>query len=139
MTPTQSEFAEAASARPWPAERIELWPIERLIRYENNARLHSEADLDKLAAAIRKWGWTNPVLVDEEGNLLAGHGRVAAAPRAGATSIPGSTSPAVMASVDGPSACGRRSEGIKLVNYEPLNHRGRGHFCSLPLCRANSV
>ena len=53
MTPTQSELAEAASARPWPAERIELWPIERLIPYANNARLHSEADLDKLAAAIR--------------------------------------------------------------------------------------
>src|ERR1700730_18521383 len=73
---------------PWPADRLERWPIERLIPYANNARLHSEADLDKLAAAIRKWGWTNPVLVDEEGNLLAGHGRVAAAPRAGATSIP---------------------------------------------------
>jgi hypothetical protein len=88
MTPTQSELAEAASARPWPAERIELWPIERLIPYANNARLHSEADLDKLAAAIRKWGWTVPVLVDEAGNLLAGHGRAAAAPRAGVTSIP---------------------------------------------------
>src|SRR6266446_10210904 len=88
MTPTQSELAEVGSARPWPAERIELRPIERLIPYENNARVHSEADLDKLAAAIRKWGWTTPVLVDEEGNLLAGHGRVAAAPRAGVTSIP---------------------------------------------------
>src|SRR5882672_12577998 len=88
MTPTQSELAEAASARPWPAERIERWPIERLIPYANNARLHSEADLDKLAAAIRKWGWTMPVLVDEEGNLLAGHARIAAAPRAGVTSIP---------------------------------------------------
>jgi ParB-like chromosome segregation protein Spo0J len=42
----------------------------------------------KLAAAIRKWGWTTPVLVDEEGNLLAGHGPIAAAPRAGVTSIP---------------------------------------------------
>src|SRR5207249_4747276 len=88
MTPTQSELAEVGSARPWPAERIELWPIERLIPYANNARLHSEADLDKLAASIRKWGWTTPVLVDEEGNLLAGHGRIAAAPRAGVTSIP---------------------------------------------------
>src|SRR6267378_2847529 len=88
MTPTQSELAEVGSARPWPAERIELRPIERLIPYENNARLHSEADLDKLAAAIRRWGWTTPVLVDEAGVLIAGHGRVAAAPRAGVTSIP---------------------------------------------------
>ena len=68
----QAEPAEADPARSWPVERIERWPIERLIPYANNARLHSEADIDKLAAAIRKWGWTNPVLVDEEGNLLAG-------------------------------------------------------------------
>src|SRR3984893_1309854 len=88
MTPTQSELADASPTRPWPADRLERWPIERLIPYANNARLHSEADLDKLAAAIRKWGWTTPVLVDEEGNLLAGHGRIAAAPRAGVTSIP---------------------------------------------------
>jgi hypothetical protein len=46
----------------------------------------------KLAAAIRKWGWTTPVLVDEEGNLLAGHGPIAAAPRAGVTSDPGGSS-----------------------------------------------
>jgi DNA modification methylase len=85
---TQSKLADANRPRPWPAERIELWPIERLIPYANNARRHSEADLDKLAASIRKWGWTTPVLVDEEGNLLAGHGRIAAAPRAGVTSIP---------------------------------------------------
>jgi DNA modification methylase len=84
----QSEPAEAGSARPWPAERIEFWPIERLIPYASNARVHSEPDLDKLAASIGKWGWTNPALIDEEGNLLAGHGRVAAAPRAGVTSIP---------------------------------------------------
>jgi DNA modification methylase len=88
MTPTQSELAEAASARPWPAERIERWPIERLIPYANNARVHSEADIDKLADAIRKWGWTMPVLVDEEGNLLAGHGRLRAAAKLGLTSIP---------------------------------------------------
>ena len=84
----QSEPAGVGSARPWPAERVEFWPIERLIPYPNNARVHSEADLDKLAASIGKWGWTNPALIDEEGNLLAGHGRIAAAPRAGVTSIP---------------------------------------------------
>src|SRR6266850_2688449 len=84
----QSQLPGAGPARPWPADRVERWPIERLTPYANNARLHSEADLDKLAAAIRKWGWTTPVLVDEEGNLLAGHGRIAAAPRAGVTSIP---------------------------------------------------
>jgi hypothetical protein len=59
-----------------------------LIAYATNPRLHSEADLDKLAASIRKWGWTNPVLVDEQGVLIAGHGRVAAAARLGLKSIP---------------------------------------------------
>jgi hypothetical protein len=88
MLSRQSKLADASPIRLWPADRLERWPIERLIPYANNARLHSEADLDKLAAAIRKWGWTTPVLVDEGGNLLAGHGRVAAAPRAGVTSIP---------------------------------------------------
>jgi len=88
MLSTKSGLADAHPTRPWPADRLERWPIERLIPYANNARLHSEADLDKLAAAIRKWGWTTPVLVDEQGNLLAGHGRIAAAPRAGVTSIP---------------------------------------------------
>jgi hypothetical protein len=74
--------------RPWPADRVEHWPIERLIAYANNPRLHSEADLDKLAASIRKWGWTNPVLVDEQGVLIAGHGRVAAGAKLQLTSIP---------------------------------------------------
>ena len=88
ISSTQSELADARHTRRWPADRLERWPIERLIPYANNARLHSEADIDKLAAAIRKWGWTMPVLVDEEGNLLAGHGRIRAAAKLGLTSIP---------------------------------------------------
>src|SRR5262245_1055094 len=72
--------------RPWPADQVERWSIEQLIPYANNARRHSEADLDKIAASISKWGWTIPVLVDEEGVLIAGHARLAAAPRAGVTS-----------------------------------------------------
>jgi len=88
MMSTQSELAEASSARPWPAERIERWPIERLIPYTNHARLHSEADIDKLSDSIRTWGWTMPALVDEEGNLLAGQLRFAAAAKLGLKSIP---------------------------------------------------
>jgi ParB-like nuclease domain len=76
------------ATRPWPADHIEHWPIEQLTPYANNARLHTEADLDKIAAAIRRWGWTMPVLVDEQGVLIVGHGRVGAAPKAGVTSIP---------------------------------------------------
>jgi DNA modification methylase len=88
MLSTQSEPAAPSPTRPWPADRVEHWPIERLIAYANNPRLHSEADLDKLVASISKWGWTNPVLVDEQGVQIAGHGRVAAAARLGLKSIP---------------------------------------------------
>jgi ParB-like chromosome segregation protein Spo0J len=80
--------AEASPKRRWPADQVEHWPIEQLIPYATNPRLHSEADLERIVASIRKWGWTNPVLVDEEGVLIAGHGRAAAAARLGLKSIP---------------------------------------------------
>src|SRR2546423_5889856 len=88
MVLTTSGSAEAIPARPWPAERVEFWSIERLIPYGANARLHREADIDKIGASILKWGWTNPVLVDEHGVLIAGHLRVAAAARLELKSIP---------------------------------------------------
>ena len=72
MALTASGSAECIPARPWPAERVEFWSIERLIPYSTNARLHSEADIDKIVASILKWGWTNPALVDEHGVLIAG-------------------------------------------------------------------
>lgn len=88
MSSIASAPAEASPTRPWPADRVELWPIERLIPYAANPRLHSEIDIEKIAASILRWGWTNPVLVDEQGVLIAGHGRVAAAARLGLKSIP---------------------------------------------------
>src|SRR5271155_263851 len=88
MHSTQLEPAEAEAVRPWSADNVERWPIERLIPCANNARLHSAADLDKIAASIRKWGWTMPVLADENGVLLAGHARIRAAAKLALTSIP---------------------------------------------------
>ena len=85
MTSIASRVAAASPTRPWPADRVDQWPIERLIPYANNPRLHSAADVERIAAAILKWGWTNPVLVDEQGVLIAGHGRVAAAAKLGLT------------------------------------------------------
>lgn len=64
------------SAGNWPADRVERWPIERLIPYAKNARTHSPAQVDQIAASIREWGWTNPVLVADDGMIIAGHGRV---------------------------------------------------------------
>ena len=88
MLSRQSEPADARPTRAWPADRVERWPIERLIPYANNPRLHSEADLDKIVAAILKWGWTLPILVDEQGNVLAGALRLRAAIRLGLKDIP---------------------------------------------------
>src|SRR5689334_23210838 len=88
MISTISGLDETSSARSWPAERVEFWSIGWLRPYSANPRLHSETDLEKIAASILKWGWTNPVLVDEQGVLIAGHGRVAAAGRLGLKSIP---------------------------------------------------
>ena len=88
MSSTQSGPAGVGPTRPCPADRVERWPIERLIPYANNPRLHSEADLDKIVAAILKWGWTLPILVDEQGNVLAGALRLRAAIRLGLKDIP---------------------------------------------------
>ena len=88
MLSTQTDPATASPTRPWPADQIERWPIERLKPYANNPRLHSQADLGKIAASIRKWGWTMPVLVDEHGELICGHARVDAAILLELNSIP---------------------------------------------------
>jgi DNA modification methylase len=65
--------------RPWPADRVERWPLERIKPYPRNARSHSPEQIRKIADSMLTWGVTAPVLVDEEGVLLYGHGRRAAA------------------------------------------------------------
>jgi ParB-like chromosome segregation protein Spo0J len=63
----------------WPADSVMRRPIDDLVPYARNARTHSPAQIDQLAASMIEWGWTNPVLVDEHGGIIAGHGRVMAA------------------------------------------------------------
>ena len=53
--------------------------VSDLILYALNSRTHSDEQLAQLAASIREFGFTNPVLIDEDNNLIAGHGRVFAA------------------------------------------------------------
>ena len=60
-------------------DKIERRPIGSLIPYAFNARTHSEEQIKQIAASMREWGWTNPVLVDDAGGIIAGHGRVLAA------------------------------------------------------------
>jgi DNA modification methylase len=70
------------------AGRIELWPIDRLRPYERNPRTHSETQVDQIAASMVEFGWTNPILIDENAGILAGHGRLLAARKLGLTEVP---------------------------------------------------
>lgn len=63
-------------------------PISDLVPYANNSRIHSEEQIAQIAASMEEWGWTNPVLVDETGMILAGHGRVLAAAKLGLAEVP---------------------------------------------------
>jgi DNA modification methylase len=63
----------------WPSDAPERRSVASLIPYARNARTHSDAQVAQIAASIREWGWTNPVLIDEAGGIIAGHGRVLAA------------------------------------------------------------
>ena len=71
-----------------PADKVEQWPIEKLVPYAKNSRTHSDAQVAQIAASIREWGWTTPVLVDETGSIIAGHGRLQAARRLQMTEVP---------------------------------------------------
>jgi ParB family transcriptional regulator, chromosome partitioning protein len=62
--------------------------LDALIPYALNSRTHSDAQVAQLAASIREFGFTNPVLVDDANNLIAGHGRVLAARKLGLTEVP---------------------------------------------------
>jgi DNA modification methylase len=74
--------------QPWPADHVERWTLERLVPFARNARTHSSEQIDQIAASMRDWGWINPVLVDEAGTIIAGHGRVEAARKLGLTEAP---------------------------------------------------
>lgn len=71
-----------------PADKVEKWDIEKLIPYARNARTHSNEQVGQIAASIKEWGWTTPVLVDEDGGIIAGHGRTMAAKRLGMREVP---------------------------------------------------
>jgi ParB-like chromosome segregation protein Spo0J len=70
------------------ALQIELWPIDRLIPYARNARTHSDQQVAQIAGSITEFGFLNPVLIDPDGGIIAGHGRVLAARKLGHTHVP---------------------------------------------------
>ena len=72
----------------WPADKVERRKVASLVPYARNARTHSPEQVDQIAASIREWGWTTPVLIDEKSTIIAGHGRVLAAQKLGVDEIP---------------------------------------------------
>jgi ParB-like chromosome segregation protein Spo0J len=71
-----------------PADKVEQWPIDKLIPYAKNSRTHSDEQVAQITASIKEWGFTTAVLVDESGSIIAGHCRVMAARKLGLTSLP---------------------------------------------------
>ncbi len=67
---------------------IEYRPLDALIPYARNSRTHSDAQVAQIAASIREFGFTNPVLVDDQAGIIAGHGRVMAAQKLGLADVP---------------------------------------------------
>lgn len=70
------------------AERIELWPVEKLVPYTRNPRTHSAEQVSQIAASIAEFGFLNPLLVDTAAGIIAGHGRLQAAKQLGLAQIP---------------------------------------------------
>lgn len=68
--------------------RLELWPIDRLILYARNPRIHSAEQVRQIARSMQENGVVNPVLVDRAGNVIAGHGRILAAKSLGLPQLP---------------------------------------------------
>ena len=67
---------------------MQLVPIAKLIPYVNNARTHSPEQITKLRSSLREFGFVNPVIIDRDYNVIAGHGRIAAAKEEGITEVP---------------------------------------------------
>lgn len=72
----------------WPADSIQRRNVADLTPYARNSRTHSDAQVAQIAASIKEWGWTIPVLIEPDGGIIAGHGRVMAAQRLGIDKVP---------------------------------------------------
>ena len=68
--------------------KIEQSSIAKLIPYASNSRTHSDAQVAQIAASIKEFGWTNPILVSGDNSIIAGHGRLLAARKLGMEEVP---------------------------------------------------
>lgn len=80
--------AEQTELRPWPADKIERWTLDRIKPYPHNPMQHSPEQVTQLAASMKRFGVTTPILVDEDGIIIYGHGRVLAAKQLGFDVLP---------------------------------------------------
>ena len=70
-----------------PADNHQTLSIDKLIPYAKNSRTHSDAQFAQIAASIQEWGFTTPILIDDQHSVIAGHGRLAAARKLGLTEV----------------------------------------------------
>lgn len=68
--------------------KIQEWPIEKVIPYEQNAKLHDKGQVKRIVESIRKFGWDVPIVVDNDGVIIKGHGRRLAAIEMGLKKVP---------------------------------------------------
>jgi ParB-like chromosome segregation protein Spo0J len=68
--------------------QIDYESVEALIPYAANSRTHSDAQVAQIAASIKEFGWTNPILIDGDNSIIAGHGRLMAARKLGMAEVP---------------------------------------------------
>src|ERR1700730_5300506 len=70
------------------AKQLEHWPLDKLIPFARNPRTHSDAQVAQIAASIAEFGFNNPILVDTNAGIIAGHGRLLAARKLGLKEVP---------------------------------------------------
>jgi len=67
---------------------VTMWPVDELIPYTNNPKQHPDEQIQKLASSIKNYGWDQPIVVDGDGEIIKGHGRLQAAERLNLTEVP---------------------------------------------------
>ena len=78
----------ATTTAPVMPRHIKIWPTAKLRPYDRNARTHSDEQVAQIAASIVEFGFVNPILVDSNAGIIAGHGRLLAALKLGLVEVP---------------------------------------------------
>lgn len=87
-SPTAQDNESTQALRPWPASKVKLVPLSKIIPYENNVLIHTPEQVAQIADSMQRFGVTAPLLIDEDGVLIYGHGRLLAAQKLGFDKLP---------------------------------------------------